>query len=73
MLKKRTYKQGGSSMSDRLVIKKRGEDGYKTFSVRLKSDTVDKIDKLSKETNLSRNQLIQEMLDFAVDRIDISK
>lgn len=58
-------------MSERLVIKKRGDDGYKTFSIRIKNETIDKIDVISKESNLSRNQLIQEMLDFAVEKIDI--
>ncbi len=60
-------------MSDRLVIKKRGDDGYKTFSIRIKNETVDKIDKIASESNLSRNQIIQEMLDFASDKIDIQK
>lgn len=59
------------NMSERLVIKKRGDDGHKTFSIRIKNETIDKIDELSKESNLSRNQLIQEMLDFAVEKIDI--
>lgn len=60
-------------MADRLVIKKRGDDGYKTFSIRIKNETVDKIDKIASETNLSRNQIIQEMLDFASDKIEIQK
>ena len=60
-------------VSDRLVIKKRGDDGYKTFSIRIKNETVDKIDKIASESNLSRNQIIQEMLDFASDKIDIQK
>ena len=60
-------------MADRLVIKKRGDDGYKTFSIRIKNETVDKIDKIASESNLSRNQIIQEMLDFASDKIDIQK
>lgn len=60
-------------MSDRLVIKKRGDDGYKTFSIRIKNETVDKIDKIASESNLSRNQIIQEILDFASDKIDIQK
>ncbi len=60
-------------MADRLVIKKRGDDGYKTFSIRIKNETVDKIDKIASESNLSRNQIIQEMLDFASDKIDIEK
>ena len=56
-------------MADRLVIKKRGDDGYKTFSIRIKNETVDKIDKIASETNMSRNQIIQEMLDFASDKL----
>ncbi|SCY44519.1 Ribbon-helix-helix protein, copG family [Lachnospiraceae bacterium XPB1003] len=60
-------------MADRLVIKKRGDDGYKTFSIRIKNETVDKIDKIASESNLSRNQIIQEMLDFASDKIEIQK
>ena len=60
-------------VSDRLVIKKRGDDGYKTFSIRIKNETVDKIDKIASESNLSRNQIIQEILDFASDKIDIQK
>lgn len=60
-------------MAEKLVIRKRGDDGYKTFSVRIKSDTIDKIDELAKQTNISRNNLIQEMLDFAIDKIEIQK
>lgn len=60
-------------MADRLVIKKRGDDGYKTFSIRIKNETVDKIDIIASETNMSRNQIIQEMLDFASDKIEIQK
>ncbi len=60
-------------MEEKLVIKKRGEDGCKTFSIRLNVETVEKIDLLVKQTNHSRNQLIQEMLDFAIERIEIQK
>lgn len=60
-------------MAEKLVIRKRGDDGYKTFSVRIKADTIDKIDELAKQTNISRNNLIQEMLDFAIDKIEIQK
>ena len=60
-------------MAEKLVIRKRGDDGYKTFSVRIKTDTIDKIDELANQTNISRNNLIQEMLDFAIDKIEIQK
>ncbi len=60
-------------MSDKLIIKRRGDDGYKTFSIRIKNETVERIDRIANESNLSRNQIIQEMLDFASDKIVIQK
>ncbi len=57
-------------MEDKLIINKRklkGEDGYKTFSVRIKEETVNKLNALSKETNRSRNELINILLDYAID------
>lgn len=57
-------------MEDKLVINKnnlKGEDGYKTFSVRIKEDTVIKLNKLSEETNRSRNELINILLDYDID------
>lgn len=57
-------------MDDKLVINKKnlkGEDGYKTFSVRIKEETVAKLNKLSEETNRSRNELINILLDYAID------
>ena len=46
-------------MKDKLVISKKhlkGEDGYKVFSIRVPDETVDRLDKLSQETNRSRNE-----------------
>lgn len=57
-------------MDDKFIISKKnlkGEDGYKTFSVRIKEETVVKLNKLSKETNRSRNELINILLDYAID------
>ena len=57
-------------MEDKLIINKKnlkGEDGYKTFSVRIKEETVTKLNKLSKETNRSRNELINILLDYAIN------
>lgn len=56
---------------DRLVIKKRGDDGYKTFSIRIKEETVKHIDEIAAKTNRSRNELIGIFLEFALDRCDI--
>ena len=57
-------------MDDKLIINKKGlkgEDGYKTFSVRLKDETVNKLNSLAEETNRSRNELINILLDFAIE------
>lgn len=57
-------------MEDKLIINKKnlkGEDGYKTFSVRIKEETVARLNKLSEETNRSRNELINILLDYAID------
>ena len=50
-----------------LKIKKRGEDGYKLISVRIKEDTLSKLDKLASETNYSRNELINLILKHGVN------
>lgn len=57
-------------MEDKLIISRKGlkgEDGYKTFSVRIKEETVARLNKLSEETNRSRNELINILLDYAID------
>ena len=59
-------------MSDKtLKIKRRGEDGYKVISVRIKEDTLDALDKLAAETNYSRNELINLILSHGVKNIEI--
>lgn len=61
-------------MDEKLIIKKKslkGEDGYKTFSIRIKDETVNSLDKLAHETNRSRNELINILLDFAITRCEV--
>ncbi|MBQ4159769.1 MAG: ribbon-helix-helix protein, CopG family [Clostridia bacterium] len=57
-------------MEDKLIINRKNlkrEDGYKTFSVRIKEETVAKLNKLAEETNRSRNELINILLDYAIE------
>ena len=49
----------------------KGEDGYKTFSVRLKEGTVKRLDEIAEETNRYRNELINIFLEFAVANCEI--
>ena len=57
----------------KLIITKKmkGEDGHKVFSVRVKDETVDRLDDLAKQTNRSRNDLINLLLDYAMDYCEI--
>ena len=68
-------KHGGVFMGEKLIISKKnlkGEDGYKTFSVRVKQKTVDEIDKLSEKNCRSRNELINILLDYAVKNCEVT-
>ncbi len=53
-------------------IDKKGEDGYKVISVRIKEGTLQKIDDLSDESNRSRNELINIILENSVDDVEIN-
>lgn len=57
----------------KLIITKKmkGEDGHKTFSIRVKDETVERLDYIAKETNRSRNDLINMLLDYAMDYCEI--
>lgn len=62
--------------NDSLVVKPKlpkGEDGYKVFSIRIKEETVKKIDVISAQTGRSRNELIGTFLDYAVERCKVEK
>lgn len=64
----------GDTMDTKLVITKklRGEDGYKVFSIRVKDETVERINTLSKQTGRTRNELIGMLLDFALDHSEVT-
>lgn len=53
-------------------INKKGEDGYKIISVRIKEGTLQKIDDLSSRSNRSRNEIINIILESAVDTVEIN-
>lgn len=54
-----------------LVIKRRGEDGNKIITVRIKEDILASLDKLAADCNYSRNELINIILRYGVDNIQI--
>lgn len=58
-------------MNDTLKIKRRGDDGYKIISVRIREETLSALDRLAAETNYSRNELINLLLKHGVEHVEI--
>lgn len=54
-----------------LIIKKRGDDGSRIITVRIKEDTLAALDKIASESNYSRNELINIILSHGVKNIEI--
>ncbi len=54
-----------------LRIKRKGEDGYKLISVRIREDTLSALDKMAAETRYSRNELINLIWEHGVKNIII--
>ena len=54
-----------------LVIKKRGEDGSRVITVRIKEDILASLDQLAADSNYSRNELININLRYGVENIKI--
>lgn len=62
------------SDDDTLIIKPKkykGNDGYKTFSIRIKEELVKNIDSISAQTGHSRNELIGIFLEYAINHCKI--
>lgn len=57
--------------NDPLILKKRGEDGNRIISVRIKEATLNELDRLASETNYSRNELINLILAHGLENIEI--
>lgn len=64
-------------MANEIRIKKKnyrkGEDGHKIISVRMRDELVSRLDELSVNTNRSRNELINILLDAAIDIVKIEE
>ena len=51
----------------------KGEDGYRTFSVRIKESTVMQLDALADETGRSRNELANLLIDYGLANTEVSE
>ncbi len=62
-------------MAEEIRIKKkqpnRGDDGHKIVSVRMKEELLFRLEDLSTKTNRSRNELINLLLESALDIVKV--
>ena len=54
-------------------LPRKGDDCHKIVSVRMKEETIEKLDTLSDKTNRSRNELINLLLEAAIDLVEIEE
>lgn len=52
---------------------RRGDDAYKVVSVRMKEEMIERLDELSAKTNRSRNELINLLLDAAMEIVKVEE
>lgn len=54
-------------------LPRKGDDGYKVVSVRMKDETIERLDDLSAKTNRSRNELINILIESAIEIVKIEE
>ena len=62
--------------NEKLIIhpkRPKGDDGHKTFSIRVKEDLVTQLDAVAAQTGHSRNELIGIFLEYALKHCTISE
>lgn len=56
--------------NEKLIVsarKPKGEDGYKTFSIRIKDSTVQGLEQVVEQSGRSRNEIIGIFLEYALE------
>ena len=54
-------------------LPRKGDDGYRIVSVRMKETLLERLDALSAKSNRSRNELINLLLESALDIVKIDE
>lgn len=54
-------------------VPRKGDDGYKVVSVRMKEEMLERLDELAAKTNRSRNELINILLESAINIVTIEE
>lgn len=52
---------------------RKGDDGHKVVSVRMRDELLDRLEELAGKTNRSRNELINLLLEAAIDLVQIEE
>lgn len=52
---------------DKLIFRLKGDDEHKVFSVRMKTNICDNLDRIATQTNRSRNDVLCTLLEYALD------
>lgn len=62
-------------MAEEITIKRkterRGDDGHRVVSVRMREELIERLDEVALQTNRSRNEIINILLERAVDIVKI--
>ncbi len=59
-------------MANKVIrINKKGDDGYKVISIRIKENALNKLDDLAQKSNRSRNEIINIILESSIDSVEI--
>lgn len=56
-----------------LVIKQRGDDGTRIISLRIKELVLTQVDEIATQTNRSRNEILNSLIEYALDNVEIEK
>ena len=54
-----------------LVLRKKGDDGYRIFSLRLRKSMVSDLDEIAARTSRSRNEVIVLLLEYALEHCHV--
>lgn len=64
-------------MEEKLKITKishrKGEDGHHTFSIRIPEELSKKLEKIVVDTGRSRNDVIKQLLEYAVKKVEVEE
>ncbi|MBP3605834.1 MAG: ribbon-helix-helix protein, CopG family [Clostridia bacterium] len=59
-------------MNKTIKINKKGEDGYKLISIRIKDGTLASLDDIAQKSNRSRNEIINIILESSINDVEIN-